>query len=101
MAERRFRKGPFRLLWSKFYHEPLFRMQCENVGDGLLLLETMPKIIGNLRAKLGARIQLNGDQVWIAAGDGSPKTLEIGDETGTGLGPESLWVRQSRLADTS
>ena len=90
MAERRFRKGPFRLLWGKVYHEPLLRMQCESVGDGLLLLETMPKIIGNLRANLGARIQLNGEQVWIAAGDGSPKTLEIGDDSAIGFGTEFI-----------
>jgi acetyltransferase-like isoleucine patch superfamily enzyme len=90
MAERRFRKGPLRLLWSKLYHEPLFRLQCESIGDGLLLLETMPKIIGNLRANLGARIQLNGEQVWIAAGDGSPKTLEIGDDSGIGFGTEFI-----------
>ncbi len=84
LAERRFRKGPLRLMWSKVYHEPLLRMQCASVGPGLLLLEDMPKIIGNLRAVLGARVRLNGEQVWIAAGDGTPKTLEIGDDTGIG-----------------
>jgi acetyltransferase-like isoleucine patch superfamily enzyme len=89
-AERRFRKGPFRLLWNKLYHEPLFRQQCASVGDGLLLLEGMPKIIGNLHVSLGARVQLNGEQVWIAAGDGSRKTLEIGDDSGIGFGTELI-----------
>jgi acetyltransferase-like isoleucine patch superfamily enzyme len=84
LAERRFRKGPFRLLWSKLYHEPLLRLQCQAVGPGLLLLEDMPKIIGNLRITLGARVQLNGEQVWLAAGDGGAKTLEIGDDSGVG-----------------
>jgi acetyltransferase-like isoleucine patch superfamily enzyme len=84
LAERRFRKGPLRLLWSKIYHEPLLRLQCESVGEGLLLLEDMPKIIGNLRITLGARVRLNGEQVWIAAGSGAAKTLAIGDDTGIG-----------------
>jgi acetyltransferase-like isoleucine patch superfamily enzyme len=84
LAERRFRKGPLRLLWSKIYHEPLLRMQCEQVGPGLLLIEDMPKIIGNLRITLGARVRLNGEQVWMAAGGGTAKTLEIGDDTGIG-----------------
>jgi acetyltransferase-like isoleucine patch superfamily enzyme len=90
LAERRFRKGPFRLLCSKLYHEPLLRMQCGSVGNGLLLLEDMPKIIGNLQVNLGARVRLNGQQVWIAAGDGAPKTLEIGDDTGIGFGTEFI-----------
>jgi acetyltransferase-like isoleucine patch superfamily enzyme len=84
LAARRFRRGPLRLLWSKVYHEPLLRMQCAEVGPGLLLLEDMPKIIGNLRVTLGARVRLNGEQVWLAAGDGTAKTLEIGDDTGIG-----------------
>jgi acetyltransferase-like isoleucine patch superfamily enzyme len=90
MAERRFRKGPLRLLWNKIYHEPLFRLQCDSIGNGLLLLEGMPKIIGNLRITIGTRVHLYGEQVWIAAGDGSPKTLEIGDESGIGFGTEFI-----------
>ena len=88
LAERRFRKGPLRLLWSKLYHEPLLRLQCERVGPGLLLFEDMPKIMGNLRVTLGARVRLDGGQVWTAAGRGSDKTLEIGDESGIGYGAE-------------
>jgi acetyltransferase-like isoleucine patch superfamily enzyme len=84
LAERRFRRGPLSLLWSKIYHEPLLRLQCESVGPGLLLFEDMPKIMGNLRVKLGARIKLNGEQVWIATGPGTAKTLEVGDDTGIG-----------------
>lgn len=90
LAERRFRTGPMRLLWNKVYHEPLLRLQCESVGPGLLLYEGMPKILGNLRVKIGARLKLNGEQVWIAAGDGTVKTLEIGDDTGIGFGSELI-----------
>ena len=50
----------------------------------------MPKIIGNLRVTLGARVRLNGEQVWIAAGDGTPKALSIGDDTGVGYGTECI-----------
>jgi len=90
LAERRFRKGPLRLLWSKLYHEPLLRLQCESVGAGLLVPEGMPKILGNLRARLGARVALGGEQVWIAAGSGAAKTLEIGDDTDIGHGTELI-----------
>jgi acetyltransferase-like isoleucine patch superfamily enzyme len=88
LGERRFRKGPLRLLWSKLYDTPLLRMQCDSVGPGLLLFEDMPKIMGNLRVRLGARVQLNGGQVWIATGSGTAKTLEIGDDSGIGYETE-------------
>jgi acetyltransferase-like isoleucine patch superfamily enzyme len=88
LAERHFRRGPLRLLWNKVYHEPLFRLQCVQVGAGLVLYEGMPKIMGNLQVRLGTGLKLNGEQVWIAAGDGSPRALEIGDESGVGFGVE-------------
>ena len=88
LAERRFRTGPLRLLWNKIYHEPLLRLQCDSVGSGLLLYEGMPKILGNLRVTIGARVHLDGQQVWMATGDGSPRTLSIGDDTGIGFGTE-------------
>jgi acetyltransferase-like isoleucine patch superfamily enzyme len=84
LAERRFRRGPLSLFWSKVYHTPLLRMQCVSVGEGLLLFENQPKIMGNLRVTIGARVKLNGEQVWIATGGGGPKTLEIGDDSGIG-----------------
>ena len=80
LAERRFRKGPLRLLASKLYYEPLLRLHCETVGTGLLLYEDMPKILGNLRLRLGARVTLSGAQVWIGAGSGALKHLDIGDD---------------------
>jgi acetyltransferase-like isoleucine patch superfamily enzyme len=90
LGERRFRRGPLRSVWGKFYHEPLLRMQCERVGKGLLLFEEMPKIMGSLRVILGDRVRLNGGQVWIATGVGTNKTLEIGDDTGIGHGAEFI-----------
>lgn len=88
LAERRFRRGPLRLLWNKLYNEPLLRLQCAQVGAGLLLYEGMPKILGNLRVSLGARVTLGGGLVWMAAGQGTPRTLEIGDDTSIGYGAE-------------
>jgi acetyltransferase-like isoleucine patch superfamily enzyme len=90
LAERRFRKGPLRLLWGKLYRAPLLRLQCEKVGPGLLLNEDMPKILGNLKVTLGARVHLDGDQVWMATGSGTPRTLEIGDDVGIGFGTELI-----------
>jgi acetyltransferase-like isoleucine patch superfamily enzyme len=90
LAERRFRTGPLRLLWNKIYHEPLLRLQCDSMGTEVLLYEGMPKILGNLRVTLGSRVHLDGQQVWMATGDGSPKTLSIGDDTGIGFGTELI-----------
>jgi acetyltransferase-like isoleucine patch superfamily enzyme len=88
LAERRFRRGPMRLMWSKLYSAPLLRLQCEQVGAGLLLFEDMPKILGNLRVRLGERVTLDGEQVWVAGGSGEQKLLEIGDDTGIGFRTE-------------
>lgn len=90
LAERQFRRGPLRLFWSKFYNEPLLRLQCDRVGAGLLLFEGMPKIMGNLRVTLGDRVKLNGAQTWIAAGSGAVRELEIGDDSGIGYGTELI-----------
>jgi acetyltransferase-like isoleucine patch superfamily enzyme len=84
LGERRFRKGPLRILLSKAYHEPLLRLQCADVGQGLQVFEDMPKILGNLRIHLGSRVALSGEQVWIAAGSGAVKDLEIGDDSYVG-----------------
>jgi acetyltransferase-like isoleucine patch superfamily enzyme len=88
LAERRFRKGPLRLFASKVYYEPLLRLQCQSVGKGLLLHEDMPKIMGNLSVRLGERVTLSGGQVWIAAGSGPLKQLEVGDDCSIGHGVE-------------
>jgi acetyltransferase-like isoleucine patch superfamily enzyme len=90
LGERRFRRGALRLLWSKIYDEPLFRLQCDSVGAGLLLFEDMPKIMGNLRVTVGERVKLNGKQVWIATGSGVARQLEIGDDSGIGYGTELI-----------
>jgi len=90
LAERQFRRGPLLLVWNKIYREPLLRLQCASVGKGLILFEGIPKIMGNLRVTLGERVKLNGEHVWIAAGDGSEKTLEIGDDSGIGFGAEII-----------
>lgn len=90
LAERRFRTGPLRLLWGKMYHTPLLRLQCAAVGKGLVLYENMPKIIGNLRIRIGARVHLNGEQVWIAGGTGEERLLEIGDDAYIGYRTEFI-----------
>jgi acetyltransferase-like isoleucine patch superfamily enzyme len=99
LAERRFRKGPLRLLLSKIYYEPLFRLQCEQAGEGLLLHEDMPKIIGNLSISLGKRLTLSGAQVWVAAGSGPRKTLLVGDDCSIGHGVELTVGEHIRIGD--
>lgn len=99
LAERRFRKGPLRLLASKMYHEPLFRLQCERAGDGLLLHEDMPKVIGNLSINLGKHVTLSGGQVWVAAGSGPQKALFVGDDCSLGHGVELTVGEFIRIGD--
>lgn len=90
LEERRFRRGVLRLAWNKIYEEPLFRLQCEKVGAGLLLFEQMPKIMGNLRINIGERVKLNGGQTWISTGAGDVRRLDIGDDSGLGYGTELI-----------
>jgi acetyltransferase-like isoleucine patch superfamily enzyme len=97
LGERRFRKGPLRLLLSKLYYEPLLRLQCESVGKGLLLHEDIPKILGNLNIRIGARVALSGAQVWIGAGSGSRKHLDISDDAYIGHRTELIVGESIRI----
>jgi len=90
LAERRFRKGALRLFASKIYYEPLLRLQCQAVGDRLLLHEDIPKIMGNLVISLGDGVTLSGSQVWIAAGSGAAKHLDIGNHSYVGHATEFI-----------
>src|SRR5216683_1684254 len=63
LGERKFRRGPLRLLASKLYYEPLLKLSCRSIGAGLFLYEDMPKILGNLDITLGNRVSLSGEQV--------------------------------------
>jgi acetyltransferase-like isoleucine patch superfamily enzyme len=84
LAGRRLRHSYWRHFKAKVYHEPLLRLSCEQVGERLHLYENQPKIIGPLRARLGHNVGLEGEQVWIAAGDTRPKHLVIGDDSYVG-----------------
>ncbi len=97
LGERRFRKGPLRFLASKLYYEPLLRLHCESVGKGLLLHEDMPKILGNLRVRLGDRVTLSGAQVWIGAGSGAVRHLDIGDDCYIGHSTELIIGESIRI----
>lgn len=81
---RSFRRSVLRQLFSKIYHEPLLRLTCASVGARLQLYEGGPKILGNLRPVLGEGVSLEGEHVWIAAGDASAKAFTIGDDTYVG-----------------
>jgi acetyltransferase-like isoleucine patch superfamily enzyme len=85
-AERHVRRTLLSRLWMKIYHEPLLRLACVRCGNGLVLYEGMPKLMGSLRIFLGERVVLAGNQTWIAAGDPSPKDLLVGDDTYLGYG---------------
>jgi acetyltransferase-like isoleucine patch superfamily enzyme len=81
LAERKFRKGFFRVLLSKAYYQPLLTLMCHQVGKGLLLYENIPKTLGDLRITIGDNVTLSGEQVWIAAGPGGQQQLAIGDHS--------------------
>lgn len=99
LATRRFRRGPLRLLMSKFYHEPLLRLQCIEAGRSLLLYEDMPKIIGNLAIYIGSGVTLSGAEVWIGAGSGAIKELRIGDDCSIGYATEFIVGDFIRIGD--
>lgn len=63
-------------------------MYATSVGKSLMLEESLPKIMGNLRIHLGDRVSLSGKQVWFACGDASEKVLKIGNDSYVGFGTE-------------
>lgn len=87
-AERQFRRGFLRTMWSKFYCAPLLRMYAKKVGKGLVMYEGLPKFLGNLRIELGDRVTLSGNHVWFGCGDTSEKLLRVGDDSYIGFGAE-------------
>jgi acetyltransferase-like isoleucine patch superfamily enzyme len=69
-----------------FWNEPLFRSQCDTVGDGLRM-EELPYIQGRGTIRLGERVRLSG-QPQISFGrmlsDGQLPVLTIGNNTFVG-----------------
>ena len=85
LAERNFRKSFLRQIVAKIYYEPMLRIACAKVGSHFQLYDDMPKILGNLRVELGDYVGLEGQQVWIGAGDASQKLLQIGNHSYVGF----------------
>lgn len=68
-------------LWAArfFWYEPLFRSQCESIGDGFQM-ESLPYIQGRGRMVLGRRVRLSGKSSFGFAGrGGAPPELIVGD----------------------
>jgi acetyltransferase-like isoleucine patch superfamily enzyme len=84
LMERNFRKSFLRQIIAKTYYEPMLRIACAEVGSHFQLYDNMPKFLGNLRVELGDYVGLEGQQVWIAAGDASQKVLQIGSHSYVG-----------------
>jgi acetyltransferase-like isoleucine patch superfamily enzyme len=97
LAERKFRRGALRTLFSKLYCAPLLRLYARSAGRGLVLYEGLPKIFGNLRIELGENVILSGQQVWFACGDPSEKVLRIGDSSYVGFGSELFSGSEIRI----
>lgn len=81
LMERNFRKSYLRQIFAKIYYEPMLRIACAKIGSHFRLYDDMPKILGNLHAELGDHVGLEGQQVWIAAGNASQKFLRIGSHS--------------------
>jgi acetyltransferase-like isoleucine patch superfamily enzyme len=99
LGERKFRKGILAKIWSKVYHEPLFKLQCKSIGRGLYLYENMPKILGNLEIAVGNRLSMSGEQVWIGAGTGARKFISIGDDSYIGHASQLIVGSEIRLGN--
>lgn len=76
-------------IWAArfFWYEPLFRSQCERVGDRFQM-EKLPYLVGSGRIVIGSDVRLSGKPS-IAfgnrAGGGTPE-FSVGDETFIGHG---------------
>src|SRR5690606_18916880 len=81
LQERELRHNGWRWLKSKLYHQPLLKTLCESVGTRLELYDNMPKVIGDLRIKLGDHVRLEREQVWMAASHDQECRFSIGDHS--------------------
>ncbi len=72
------------------WYEPLFRGQCESVGEGFLM-ERLPYLSGRGRITIGRRVRLSGkSSIGFGRWNGRPPALEIGD--GTFIGHDCSFV---------
>ena len=99
---RRFEVPPFRpiyqlLSWERdlrllcwqtftriFYHCPIFKLRCENVGKGLYLIGGMPLVMGQLRLVIGNDVIIHGVSTLIGAKVFDAPTLNVGNNTHLG-----------------
>jgi carbonic anhydrase/acetyltransferase-like protein (isoleucine patch superfamily) len=64
-----------------FWYEPLFRSQCQRVGEGFEM-ETLPYIHGSGHITLGDRVRFGGQPVFVFGNRGEqPPELSLGDGT--------------------
>ena len=83
-TERRVRLTLWRGFIQLFYYEPLFKSQCEAVGNGLNLIGGIPLITGNLNMVLGDRVTLHGKSTFVGAKVFDNPTLRVGNNTHLG-----------------
>lgn len=82
--ERSLRLTAWRGLTRIFYHTPLFKLGCGQVGRGLYLIGGMPLIMGHLRLNIGNDVVMHGASTLIGAKVFEQPTLHIGDNTHLG-----------------
>lgn len=69
-----------------FYYQPMFRSQCQEVGDGLYLYGGMSYLYGGLRMKIGNNCKISAQTSLVAGKVKDDPTLVLGDNTNLGSG---------------
>ena len=86
--ERSLRLAAFGTLARVFYHTPIFKLCCEQVGRGLYLIGGIPLVMGHLRIRLGDNVVMHGKSTLVGAKVFDTPTLTVG--SGTCLGYELI-----------
>lgn len=64
-----------------FYHTPIFKLRCHEVGKALYLIGGIPLVMGHLRMILGENVTLFGASTFIGAKVFEAPTLTVGSHT--------------------
>lgn len=82
--ERSLRLTCWHTLARVFYHTPIFKLRCRQVGKGLYLIGGMPLVMGHLRLNIGNDVIIHGVSTLIGAKVFDEPTLHVGSNTHLG-----------------
>lgn len=83
-GERAFRLACWHGFTRIFYHTPMFKLRCQEVGKGMYLIGGMPLVMGHLRLKIGNDVIIHGASTLVGAKVFEEPTLSVGNNTHLG-----------------